>query len=446
MFKYKNEEGIWLEYKLPAKSVLNENSNTTLQETINKQTEEINTLKASGGKAGYVTSPSGINYKLCVTDDGQLFTQSLALPKVNIIGSLDGIGADRKVWAELEYEGEVQFRYKIKIEWQGNSSLAYPKKNFGITLYDNDENKTTLSIRGWDATSDFHLKANYIDATHARNVLNARWAKLIQGKPFPNNARGVIDGFPVKLYRNGEFYGIYTWNLKQDTTLFQMSKSNPDHLMYRAEYHDGAGSFQNWSNSDIQRVWENRIPKGVTTHTKLARMIEWVATADDNEFRNNIHKYLDLQACLVYYTMMEIMYLPDNRCKNMTLATWDGLVWYPIFYDLDTSWGLHWNGGSTYSATSEIDEGSALWDKLKVNFAEEIRAKYIELRSSVFTKSNIINEFQAFANIIGEENYALDQGKWTGIPSKNYGIPFMKNWIDERFAYLDQKYNVVLED
>lgn len=76
----------------------------------------------------------------------------------------------------------------------------------------------------------------------------------------------------------------------------------------------------------------------------------------------------------------------------------------------------------------------------------EIRAKYIELRGSVFTKSNIINEFQTFADIIGEENYALDQGKWTGIPSKNYGIPFMKNWIDERFAYLDQKYNVVLED
>ena len=216
--------------------------------------------------------------------------------------------------------------------------------------------------------------------------------------------------------------------------------------MYRADFHENSGSFADWSNADIHRVWENRIPKGVTQHTRLARVIQWVATVSDTDFKANISQYLDLKSCIDYYVMMQIMYLQDNRRKNMTMATWDGNLWYPVFYDLDTSWGLHWNGQSTFHPETPIEEDSILWEKLARNFGDQIKSRYVELRRTVFTKTNIINEFQIFADIIGKTAYANDQSKWPGIPSKNFGIPFIKTWINTRFAYFDKKYGVTLDD
>lgn len=452
MLKYKDDKGEWVEYRIPAHSVETKNGLTVQQEfdknkkEVNKITQTIKQLEANGGNAGYVISPSGVKFKLCVTDSGQLYTAMMKMPRVDIIGSLNGIGKDKPVWAELKYTGEKSFHKKVQIEIQGNTSANFPKKNYTFDLYEMDgETSCKVVFRDWVATDSFHLKANWIDATHARNVLNARWAKQIFPS-LPMGARGVVDGFPVEVYLNNQFHGIYTWNLKQNKALFQMDKNNENHLMYRADYHDGAGSFANWSNEDIHRVWENRIPKKITEHTKLARMIKWVGEASNEEFKANISKYLDLDSCINYYVMMDIMYLPDNRCKNMTLATWDGNIWFPIFYDIDTSWGLYWDGGSTYSATSQIEKGSRLWDKLVDNFGDQIKARYIELRQSIFTKTNIINEFEIFANIIGIENYKKDQAKWTGIPSKEYGIDFIKDWINKRFAFLDAKYEITLDD
>lgn len=474
MIKYKNEAGEWVEYKASASSVTTKTGVTVQREldknkqgisnnkqeisankkeidknkkAIYKTTEAIRQLEADGGNIGYITSPSGTKFKLCVTDSGELYTTMMKIPRVDIIGSLSGIGKDRPVTVELKYDGEKQFHKKAKLEWQGNSSIGYSKKNYSVDLLELDGvTKCKMTFRNWVSTDSFHLKANWIDSTHARNVLNARWAKKMFDVTYPTGGRCVIDGFPVEVYLNDQFQGIYTWNLKQGKDLFQMDKSNPNHLMYRSEDHSGAGSFANLTTSEVNRVWQNRIPKQITDHTKLIRMIQWVGTASNDEFKANISQYLDLTSCINYYVMMDLMFLPDNRCKNMTLATWDGLVWYPIFYDLDTSWGLYWDGASTYPATKELLTGSKLWDKLVANFGDEIKARYIEVRKSIFTKTNIINEFEAFAKEIGEDNYKKDQTKWTGIPSKNYGIPFIKNWINERFAYLDKKYGVTFDD
>lgn len=445
-FKYKNDTGAWKNLKLPA-SMIETNNKSDVQKELAKHDEAIKQLSVNNSNAGYIISPSGINFKLCVTDSGELYTTMMKIPKVDIIGSLSGIGKDKPVWAELRYEGETSFHKKIKAEWQGSTSISFPKKNYGIDLYELDgTTKCELSFRDWPSTDSFHLKANWIDATHARNILCARWAKQIWRSPLPNGARGFVDGFPVELYLNGEYQGIYTWNLKQNKELFKMDKKNENHLMYRADFHEGSGSFSDWSNADIQKVWKNRIPKGVTEHTKLARVIEWVATASDNDFKTNIHQYFDLQSCIDYYVMMQIMYLQDNRRKNMTMATWDGNVWYPVFYDLDTSWGLHWNGQSTFLPETPIEEDSILWEKLARNFEDQIKSRYIELRRTVFTKTNIVNQFQIFENIVGKENYVKDQTKWTGIPSKNFGIPFIENWVNTRFTYFDKKYGVTLDD
>ena len=49
----------------------------------------------------------------------------------------------------------------------------------------------------------------------------------------PNN--GAIDGFPVEIYINDEFLGVYTWNIPKDAWMFDMDENNPNHLVVVAE-------------------------------------------------------------------------------------------------------------------------------------------------------------------------------------------------------------------
>ena len=67
------------------------------------------------------------------------------------------------------------------------------------------------------------MKANWIDRTHARNVVSAKLAGRMQEKygllmESPNH--GAVDGFPVEIYNNGKFYGLYTFNIPKDTWQF----------------------------------------------------------------------------------------------------------------------------------------------------------------------------------------------------------------------------------
>jgi hypothetical protein len=65
---------------------------------------------------------------------------------------------------------------------------------------------------GWGKTNKYVLKANWIDYSHARNIVCANvWSEMIKNRDdyndlpvelreSPNN--GAIDGFPVFVYYN----------------------------------------------------------------------------------------------------------------------------------------------------------------------------------------------------------------------------------------------------
>lgn len=138
----------------------------------------------------------------------------------------------------------LNFHAYIKIKCQGTSSLAYPKKNFSVTLYQ-DEARTVplyITIPGWKVASNkFVLKANWIDHIHARNIINARlWSEVVasrsdydtlpsQLRNSPNN--GAVDGFPIIVTANGTYQGIYTWNIGKEAWLFGMDEDNPNHAL-----------------------------------------------------------------------------------------------------------------------------------------------------------------------------------------------------------------------
>ena len=86
------------------------------------------------------------------------------IPLLYLTGDTTGMTKENSVTLAWTY-GEDSGSCTLK--WQGDSSLTYAKKNYTIKL-DN-----AIDI-GYGAQKKYVLKANYIDFSHARNIVSAR--------------------------------------------------------------------------------------------------------------------------------------------------------------------------------------------------------------------------------------------------------------------------------
>lgn len=140
----------------------------------------------------------------------------------------------------------------------------------------------------------------------------------------------------------------------------------------------------------------------------------------------------------------------------MMLTTWNGEKWYVQFYDMDTMLGLDNTGFKRFGPDVDMLNGdyntsnSKLWTMFQRNFASQIRARYIKLRTSgKLSVESIVDAYiTKVISKIGQKYYNLDMlAKY--IPYKNQYIhmlngsreEFTKRWITERFIYMDSIYS-----
>ena len=106
------------------------------------------------------------------------------IPKVFINGVIPT--TKENVLAELTYISKtLSFHSYIEIKCQGTSSMKYPKKNFTIKLFEDEarSQKKKVEFKNWGEQNKFCLKANWIDISHARNVVSARlWGDVVKSR------------------------------------------------------------------------------------------------------------------------------------------------------------------------------------------------------------------------------------------------------------------------
>lgn len=121
------------------------------------------------------------------------------------------------------------------------------------------------------------------------------------------------------------------------------------------------------------------------------------------KFRNEFSKHLDLEYCLVYFVLTELLLCYDSRGKNMMLASFGPhemngeYIWYPTFYDIDTQLGLNNTGAYLWDYDADVTEKglfstptSVLWNNFYTMFNTEIQNKYRVFRG-VNDGSNVSN-------------------------------------------------------
>lgn len=341
-------------------------------------------------------------------------------------------------------DGVRDFEGFAEIKLQGTSSLAYNKKNYTITLFRDEGHEEKLKVdMGWGAQSKYCLKANWIDRTHARNVVTARLVTQAQQQynVLPDAPRnGAIDGFPVEIYLNGRFFGLYTLNIPKDEWMFNMDGDNPNHIVLCGEGWDNPNYFR--AEPDFES-WAVEVgEESPETLAKVSRLFDFIMNSSDEEFRQDFGKYLDLDAALNYYVFTDVAYMIDNRGKNMLLATYDGQKWFLQLYDLDSCWGSSTNGREIHydvDAMPGIMDKTLLFERLADNFAPELATRYFELREGVLSRENILREFRAFREEIPTLSFVKENLRW-GPVIRGFGIKQIETFLDDTTQARDQRY------
>ena len=190
------------------------------------------------------------------------------------------------------------FKKRAIINAQGNSSMAFKKKNAAIDLCDDEwigDNTAKVRIGNWVPQDSFHMKAYYTDFFRGvgavsyklydqivrtrGNMYDRPWKKALLDmskidtttKSLGNlyvgdyslltdtGARCFPDGFPVAVYFKDEFYGIFSFQLKKHRDNYHMDKSTAEHV-----HLDGVITYNSLWNGNI--VWEDfeiRNPKNL---------------------------------------------------------------------------------------------------------------------------------------------------------------------------------------
>lgn len=371
-----------------------------------------------------------------------------------------------EVLATLKYQSKTEtFTAYITIKCQGTSSLAYPKKNFTIKLFSDEarEIKLKKNFRNWGEQNKFCLKANWIDISHARNIVAARlWGDVVKSRDnydsYPEEFKtspnvGAIDGFPIRVFCNGIYWGRYTWNIPKDGWMNNMDDSLSTHCILCGE--DYASSCFRQEAVIDKTDWTDELHDEVPGNilTRWNEIISFVMTSSDDDFKNNLSNYFDVNSLIDYYCFSYGICHLDGLSKNQLFFTYDGQIWIASAYDMDSTFGLYWNGESfvstTYRMQADYETGvngtsNLLYDRLAALFSEEIAARWAILRGDPLSNYNVISRIEEFGNLtppyLIAEDYAITtgNGNFTGIPSQyDNTIGQIRSYAINRLNYVD---------
>ena len=371
------------------------------------------------------------------------------IPEMHISADSGSFGYDKKpVPFKFLENGNIINGY-LRFDIQGDSSRSYPKTNFKIKLYTDAEGKNKLKVKmhsSWSKSSNYNLKANWIDATHSRNIVNARLIKdAVSVTPLENpdqtkkilstEGLGQIDGFPIELYFNDGYHGLYTLNTKKDETTFGMDSKDATNEVLSTEL--GKKDITDSTKAIIDgKNWSTEIHDVASDNVKsnLVKFLNFIEQSNDVDFHANLKNYIDVSSVinLILFGWLSQEY--DFYSKSELFATWnDGGYWYLIPYDLDSTWGLLWDGSDVVPNRDDFDlskifsdpqtawAASANDNKFQQRviklFKPEIKKQGKFLRSTVWSTPNIIASFKTFIDEVPTFAYQRDQEKWTTIPS-----------------------------
>lgn len=362
---------------------------------------------------------------------------------------------DKKAFFEFwDMQGNYFKKHAI-LNAQGRSSMRWEKKNISLDLCDDEwigDETPKVRFGNWVPQDSFHVKAYYTDVVRGlcpisyklyESIVHTRgdkydrpWKKALidyskigaTSKSFGNpyvgdydlltdtGARCFPDGFPIAIYLNGKFYGVFSLQLKKHRDNYHLNKSAAEHvhldgILDNVTIFNGKGNID-WSQFEVRNpkglyaiggnkydtdvkqeeiagdtevnAWikagtlpngkaiDNKTKKALQMTAKVKKYIldfaETVPTIksamatyeasskseeDLKALKSVYEKYFDVQNMEDYMIIGDILGNGDGFAGNWQWFTYDGVKWWVGLYDCDLVFGGNWEGKLVYIPTNK---------------------------------------------------------------------------------------------
>lgn len=363
-----------------------------------------------------------------------------------------------------------------KVYWQGTSSLDYIRKNYNIELY-NDNFEPYYYTPYVDGVEEFLfcLKCDYMESSHSRNVgigklMNRYWYSSKNPAQLKDSKiRNSIEGFPILLYINDEFMGVYNFNTDRysnatfgytdvdNCLVYEVSANSDTTAGAFFSYIEGSTELSklDYYKRDFLSLYPPTRRVGNDDFSEIMELVNFVDNSSDEVFVENINNnvFFNKEYLLRYRIYAILMGAVDSLGKNMKLASWDkGKTWYPQVYDGDTTLGLDNSGFLRFPESNiKVEAGtyntsnSRLWKRVEELFAEDIKVEYAKMRNTFLTLDHIyecIIEEQmdkipaTFYNQDMQTKYLQFGSSFLGA-LHGQGKQQVMSWISSRLLYVD---------
>lgn len=391
-------------------------------------------------------------------------TATAALPILYLVGDTTAMTKETRVDLRYTYVDSVKNEQRTgwcDCKWQGETSTAKPKKNYTIRFYHDPDHarKDKINYGGLTKASKWCTKANYVDQSHARNIVSARlWSDIVHSRSgeLPTEMQesalnyGAIDGYPILIYLNGAYLGLYTMNIPKDEKLFGMDTDNPKHCAL-CGYSNNNGDSSVVLSTQFRTVntahWENEVPEewNDTNTAALTNLVNFVKDSTDDEFVTNLNTYLDVESAIDYYIFMYFNGGIDSLGRNLVILTYDGVKWYCSGYDMDMTFGNNFNGSGVLDPETACPEAyrennSLLWQRLEALFGNAIYNRYTALRQTVLSTEYVNRAFEMFISQIPDSEYEADYKAWPNMGQAGVDhLAQITAWVEARAEYVDEQ-------
>ena len=351
--------------------------------------------------------------------------------------------------------------------------------------------------------SKFNLKANWVDKTRVKELILYRiFTAIWQNRPIIDRynwdstvnglyhgVTGNIQGFPITLNVNNEFYGMYIFCLPKDgknymiddkdenTGLFVSGAHNTSNdwgitLPYKiSDHYDSemdsdnfndypkiVEALTNWTHFINNRLYEGSDGNNYnsTELTDVDGVMYVTSTLDGGEVvessiiaelipfdREHIPYRLDLIGFMDYFICMQLFVMIDNTHNNMLFYSGsDKEKMYPFFYDLDSTIQESRQGGYKCDILSEgvsLSNDLSLWENIKNEYWDDIINRYCELRKTYLSIDYIRSVYEDIVKNIPVSDFYEESVKW-GPDINNDSFDAKMKFLELRIKWLDENY------
>lgn len=408
------------------------------------------------------TVEAGTPYNVVHSGNSQIYTLYFTeLPLIHITTPHTIVDAP-KVWASFrltENDGN-SISSDIGIEYRGGYSQSLAKKSMEIEFWEDNTGAESVdySLLGMHTDDSWNLQAMFNEPLRFLSKTNNDLWRLFHTIYYIDQEPEAINGITMKyseMFMNGQYRGVYAVSEKINRKQLKLKKHNGNirgELYKGDQWANGAVTF-NWigpynNNYDVWDGFEYKHPKEEINWSNLYNLVDFVKNGTDADFYSQYQSKFHLGNLVDYYIFLNVLRATDNTGKNLYIAKYNTNE--PYFYvpwDLDGTFGIIWHGGQENITTGLLNNKlyNRLWDDCSENgFRETLQARWNSVKQTIFNHDFLMDKFEeSYDYLLNNGVYPREEIAWQGYETEYYHLDYMSDWIVNRLAYLDTKFNEV---